>query len=59
MNRLAYKKQKKCCVSLILQNEKELYGSLNVNRITDNKYFWRPAETNFSNKIITNNRVTL
>ena len=59
MNRLAYKKQKKCCISFILQNEKELYGSLNVNRITDNKYFWRPAETNFSNKIITNNRVTL
>ena len=59
MNRLAYKKQKKCCVSLILQNEKEPYGSLNVNRITDDKYFWRPAETNFSNKIITNNRVTL
>ena len=59
MNRLAYKKQKKCCVSLILQNEKELYDSLNVNRITDNKYFWRLAETNISNKIITNNRVTL
>ena len=59
MNRLPCKKQKKCCVSLILQNEKEVYDSLNVNRITDNKYFWMLAKTNFSNKIITNNRVTL
>ena len=59
MNRLAYKKQKNCCVSVILQNEKKLYGSLNVNHITDNKYFWRLAKTNFLNKIITNNRLTL
>ena len=58
MNRLAYKKQKTCCVSIILQNEKKLFGSLNVNHITD-KYFWRLAKTNFLNKIITNNRPTL
>ena len=59
MNRLAYKKQKNCCVSVMLQNEKKLYGSLNVNHITDNKYFWRLAKTNFSNKITSNNRLTL
>ena len=59
MNRLAYKKQKNCCVSVMLQNEKKLYGSLNVNHITDNKYFWTLAKTNLSNKIITNNTLTL
>ena len=34
--------------------KKKLYASLNVNQ-----YFWKLAKTNFSNKIITNNRVTL
>ena len=58
MNSLAYKKQKTCCVSALIQNEKKLCGSLNVNHITD-KYFWRLVKTNFSNKIIINNRSEL
>ena len=41
MNRLAYKKQRNYCVSLMRENKKQYYGSLNVNRITGNKTFWR------------------
>ena len=46
MNRLAYRKQRN-------------YGSLNVNRITDNENVWRVVKLNFSNKIIATNRVIL
>ena len=46
MNRLGYRKQRN-------------YGSLNVNRITDNENVWRVVKRNFSNKIIATNRVIL
>ena len=43
MNRLAYKKQRNYCVSLMRENKKQYYGSLLINiiinRITDNKNF--------------------
>ena len=41
------------------ENKKQYYGSLNVNRITDNKNFWRLVKPNFSNKIVGANRVIL
>ena len=60
MNRLAdKKKQRNYCVSLMRQNKKQYYGSLNVNHITDNKNFWRLVKPNFSNKILGTNRVIL
>ena len=59
MNRLAYKKQRNYCVSLMRQNKKQYYGSLNVNHITDNKNFWSAVKPNFSNKILVTNRVIL
>ena len=58
-NTLAYKKQRNYCVSLMRQNKKQYYGSLNVNHITDNKNFWRVVKPNFSNKILGTNRVIL
>ena len=59
MNRIAYKKQKNYCVSLLRQSKKQYYGSLNVNHVTDNKNFWRVVKPNFSNKILGTNRVIL
>ena len=59
MNRLAYKKQRNYCVSLIHENKKQRYGSLNIKRTTDNKNFWRVVRSNFSNKIVATNRVIL
>ena len=53
MNRLAYKKQRNYCVSLIRENKKQFYGFLNVNRV------WRVIKPNFSNKIVGVNRVIL
>ena len=57
MNRLIYKKQRNYCVSLIPQNKKQYYVSLNVNHIKDNKNFWRVVKPNFSNKIPGTNKV--
>ena len=59
MNRPAYKKQGSYCVSLIRQNKKQYYDSLNVNHIKVNKNFWRVVKPNFSNKIFGSNRVIL
>ena len=58
-NRLAYKKQRNYCVSLMRQNKEQYYRSLNVNHITDNKNFWRVVKPNFSSKILGTNRVIL
>ena len=59
INRLAYKQQRNYCVSFMRKNKKQYYSSLNVNRITDNKNFWRVVKPNFSNKIVGTNRVIL
>ena len=59
MNRLAYKKQRNYCISLMRENKKQFYGSLNVNRIADIKNFWRVVKPNFSHKIFGTNRVIL
>ena len=59
MNRLAYKKQRTYCVSLMRQGKKQYYGSLLVNHLTDNKNFWRVVKPNFSNKILGANRIIL
>ena len=58
MNRLAYKKQRNYCVSLMGENKKQ-HDSFNVNHITDNKNFWRVVKPNFLNKVLRANRVIL
>ena len=59
MNRLASKKQRNYCVSLMHENKEQYCGSLNVNRVTDNKSFWRVVKPNFSNKIVGTSKVIL
>ena len=44
--------------SLMCEN-KQYYGFLNVNRVTDNKNIWRVVKPNFSNKTVGTNRVIL
>ena len=59
MNRLAYKQQWNYCVSLMHQDKKQYYASLNINCIADNKTFWRVVKPNFSDKILVTDRVIL
>ena len=55
MNKVAYKKQSNYCVFLcfMCEIEKQYYSPLNVNRVTDNKNFWRVVKPTFSNKTVT------
>ena len=57
MNRLAYTKQRNCCVSLMRENRRQCYVPLNVNRIKDKKNLWMIVKPNFLNKIVGTNRV--
>ena len=41
------------------QNKWQCCGYLNVNRITENKNFWRVVKPNFSNKIVGTDRLML
>ena len=54
MYRLAYKRQRNYCVSLMRENKKQY-----VSPIADNKNFWRVVKPNFSNKILGTNSVML
>ena len=56
INKLAYEKQRNYYVSC---NAWKYYGSLNINRIRDNKNFWRVVKPNFSDKILVTNRAIL
>ena len=58
MNKLTYKNIV-ITDSLIHENEKQQYDSFNVIRIMDNKNVWRIVKSNFSNKIVTTDRVIL
>ena len=48
--RLAYKKQRNYCCSLIRQAKRSFYDNLDLNLITDNRKFWKQVKTFFSDK---------
>ena len=39
-DREAYKKQRNLCVSLLRQNKKDYFETLDIKSVTDNKIFW-------------------
>ena len=49
-DREAYKKQRNLCVSLLCQNEKDYFETLDIKSVTDNKMFWKTVVPHFSNK---------
>ena len=46
-DRIAYNKQRSCCVSLIRKEKKAYYSNLNIGDVTDNKIFWRKEKPLF------------
>ena len=56
INKLAYEKQRNYYVSC---NAWKYFASLNINRIRDNKNFWRVVKPNFSDKTLGTNRAIL
>ena len=54
-----YKKQGSLCVSLLRQNKKDCFETLNIKSATDNKMFWKTVAPLFSIKSKASNKITL
>ena len=59
INREAYKKQRNYCVSLLRNVKSEYFNSLNMNKITDNKAFWKTIGPYFREKSNESSKTTL
>ena len=57
--RIAYKKQRNVCVSILRKSEKYYYENLSAKNITDNKKFWGTVKPLFSNNVISDTSITL
>ena len=57
--RIAYKKQRNVCVSILRQSKKCYYENLDTKNITANKKFWGTVKPFFSNKVGSNTYITL
>ena len=58
-NQLAYKRQSNYCVKLSKRSKKDFYNNLNVKIITDNKHFWKTIKSNFTDKILKDEKIVL
>ena len=58
-HRESYKKQRNLCVSLLRQNKKDYFETLDMKSVTDNKMFWKTVAPLFSNKTKASNKITL
>ena len=47
-NKLAYTKQRNCCVSLLRKVKREYFANLNEKNITDNRKFWQTVKPSLS-----------
>ena len=57
--RIAYKKQKIVCASILCKSENCYYENLDTKNITDNKKSWSTVKPLFSNKVTSNTYITL
>ena len=57
-DRNAYKKQRNLCVSLLRQNKKDYFETLDIKSVTDKKMFWKTVAPLFSNKSTASNKIT-
>ena len=58
-DRKADKKQRNLCVSLLRQNKKDYFETLDIKSVTDNKMFLKSVAPLFSNKYKKSNKITL
>ena len=50
-SKIAYDKQRSCCVNLLRRTKKKYFTNINISSITDNKKFWKTVKPLFSDKI--------
>ena len=58
-NKMAYKKQRNFCVSLLKREKKKHYNNLDIKIFEDNKRFWKNVKPLFSEKSNIKNSITL
>ena len=58
-NKLNYTKYRNYCTKLFKKERKKYYSNLDINLITDNKKFWKTVKSLFSDKHVSNNKITL
>ena len=59
INKLAYKRQRTFCTKLIKKTKRNFYYNLNVNKITDNKSFWKTVKPSFTEKTLKDEKIVL
>ena len=58
-NRNNYAKQRNLCVTLQRKSKREFSGNLNEKKLCDNKKFWGVVQPALSNKVVSNEKITL
>ena len=58
-NRNNYAKQRNLCVTLLRKSKREYFGNLDEKKLCDNKKFWSVVKPILSNKVVSNEKVTL
>ena len=59
INKLTYKRQRTFCTKLIKRTKRNFYYNLNVNKITDNKSFWKTVNSSFTEKTLKDEKIVL
>ena len=58
-NRLAYKKQRNVCVTLLRKEKADYFDNLNLKLVRDNKMFWKTISPYFANNPKKRSKITL
>ena len=58
-NKARFKKQKNFCSKLYKKERKKFYSNLELNKITDNKLFWKTIKPLLSEKCIQSSKISL
>ena len=58
-NKNRYTKQRNLCVTLLRKSKTECFNNLNEKNVCHDKKFWRVVKPLFSNKIISNGKITI
>ena len=59
INELVYKRQHNFCTKLIKKTKRNFYNNLKVNKITDNKSFWKTVKPSFTEKTLKDEKIVL
>ena len=58
-NSKKYKQERNYCIKLLRKTKMEYFQNMDVNKINDNKIFWKTVKPRFSNKCKTANTIIL